>query len=139
LVSLGQREPVGDSSSGKIMRYITHLARSDNGTNLTTGQLGGRVYLYGEDYYLQQVWASVGTAPTGATIIIDIDINGTTIFTTQGNRPIIGTSAYTSGQVTNMETTRIADGDYVTVIIDQVGSTAPGADLVVMVELLVYG
>lgn len=31
----------------------------------------------------------VGTAPTGAAILIDININGTTIYTTQSKRPTI--------------------------------------------------
>lgn len=82
---------------------------------------------------IKGVRASVGTAPTGASIIVDINVNGTTIFSTQGNRPTIAISGNTSGKVTNMNTTTIADGSYFTVDIDQIGSTVAGADLVVQV------
>ncbi len=82
------------------------------------------------------VRASVGTAPTGASVIIDININGTTIFTTQGNRPTIAVSTNTSGNVTNMNVTSVTSGQYLTVDIDQIGSTIAGADLTVQVEVI---
>ncbi len=81
------------------------------------------------------VRASVGTAPTGSSVIVDVNKNGTTIFTTQGNRPTIAASAVTSGKVTTMNVTSLADGDYLTVDVDQVGSTVAGANLTVQVEV----
>jgi len=80
--------------------------------------------------------ASVGTAPTGASIIIDIKVNGTTIFTTQANRPAIAASTFASAYVTNMDVTSVASGAYVTVDVAQVGSTIPGADLTVQLEVM---
>lgn len=82
------------------------------------------------------VRASVVTAPTGAAIIVDINKNGTTIFTTQANRPTIAIGTNTSGKVTSMDVTSLAPGDYLTVDIDQVGSGAAGSDL--MVAVLAY-
>jgi hypothetical protein len=38
---------------------------------------------------IESVAATVGTAPTGASLIVDVNKNGTTIFTTQANRPTI--------------------------------------------------
>lgn len=81
------------------------------------------------------VRASVGTAPAGASIIIDIKVNGTTIFTTQANRPTIAAASNTSGNVTNMDVTTVAAGNYLTVDIAQVGSTTAGSDLSVQVEV----
>jgi hypothetical protein len=80
---------------------------------------------------IQGVRISVGTAPTGSTILCDFNIDGTTIFSTQGNRPSVAISASppTSGKVTNFNTTTISNGSYFTVDIDQVGSTVPGANL----------
>jgi hypothetical protein len=97
---------------------------------------GGTHRIYndtGDTLTIKAVRASVGTAPTGASIIVDVNIGGTTIFTTQGNRPTIAASANTSGKVTNMDVTTIADGSYFTVDVDQVGSTIPGGDLVVQI------
>ncbi|MEO5498996.1 MAG: hypothetical protein ABIR46_00685, partial [Candidatus Saccharimonadales bacterium] len=82
------------------------------------------------------VRASVGTAPTGASMIIDINVGGTTIFSTQGNRPTIAAATNTSGNVTNMNVTSVANGGYLTVDIDQIGSTVAGSDLTVQVGVI---
>jgi hypothetical protein len=101
---------------------------------LTTGTGAHRIYNdTGATLDIKSVRATVGTAPTGASIIVDINVSGTTIFSTQGNRPTIAISGNTSGKVTNMNTTTIADGSYFTVDIDQIGSGTPGADLVVQI------
>ncbi len=89
----------------------------------------------GASWTISSVRASVGTAPTGTSAIIDIHKNGVTIFTTQANRPTIAAAANTSGKVTNMDVTTVADGEYLTVDIDQVGSTIAGADLTVQLEV----
>lgn len=94
----------------------THRIYNDSGATLT----------------IKSVRASVGTAPTGAAIRVDINVNGTTIFTTQGNRPNIAVST-NSSKVTNMDVTTIADGNYFTVDVDVIGSTVAGADLTVQI------
>lgn len=88
----------------------------------------------GYAFVIDEVRVHLGTAPTGAAFLVDVNINGTTVFTTQANRPsvaISGTDA-TSG---------VADGgqagaknDRVSVDVDQVGSTIAGSDLTVMVR-----
>lgn len=84
---------------------------------------------------IQSVRASVGVAPAGRSVVIDISINGTTIFTNQANRPTIAAGGNTSGKITNMDITSVAVGNYLTVDIDQVGTTTPGSDLTVQVEV----
>lgn len=86
-------------------------------------------------WVIQGVRASVGTAPTGSSLVIDIKVNGTTIFTTQANRPAIAAGAYASSYVTNMDVTSVPAGSYITVDVAQVGSTIPGSDLTVQVEV----
>lgn len=79
--------------------------------------------------------ASVTTAPTGASVILDVDKNGTTIFTNQANRPTIAASATaTASEVTNMDVTSFAAGDKIRVNIDQIGSTVAGSNLTVVVR-----
>ena len=67
--------------------------------------------------------AYVDTAPTGATLIMDIMKNGTTIYAS--TKPLIAISAntHTVGVAT---TTALASGDRVTFKITQIGSTEPG-------------
>lgn len=75
----------------------------------------------------------VGTAPTGASLLIDVNKNGTTIYTTQGNRPSIAAGANAGGPGAAPDVTSLVAGDYITVDIDQVGSTVAGSDLTVVV------
>lgn len=78
------------------------------------------------------VRASVNTAPTGAAILIDVNKGGTTIYTTQSARPTIAISGTTALGGTPAVTTW-ENGTYLTVDIDQIGSTIAGADLTVTV------
>lgn len=82
---------------------------------------------------LGNVRASVGTAPTGADITIDVNKNGTTVFTTQTNRPKIY-AGQTLVSTSTPNITEFAAGDYITVDIDSIGSLNPGSDLTVQIE-----
>lgn len=81
---------------------------------------------------ISKVRIAAGTAPVGSDLIIDIHKGGTTIFSTQANRPRLnaGQSASLSGAP---NTTSWADGEYLTLDVDQVGSTTPGSDIVITV------
>lgn len=72
------------------------------------------------------------TAPVGAALIVDVNKDGTTIFTTQGNRPSIADGANT-GDSGTPDVTALAEGDRLDVDIDQVGSTTAGSDLTIEV------
>lgn len=98
---------------------------------LATGTGTFRYYFAGS-FTISNVLAFVSTAPTGANIIFDVNKNGTTIFTTQGNRPTITTSAFTDLS-SSPDVTTLASGDYITVDVDQVGSTIAGADAAVQI------
>lgn len=94
----------------------------------------GKSRWYSPDFSitLLRIRLAVDTAPTGASLIVDVHKMGTTIFTTQSNRPTItagGTTAY-SGTI-NVNT--MTDGEFLQVEIDQVGSTVPGADMTLQV------
>jgi len=86
---------------------------------------------------IAEVAIAVNIAPTGQSIKVDIHKNGTTIFTTQANRPeILATEKFaTSG---TPDVTSLAKNDYLTMDIDQVGSTVAGGDLVVHVRCRQY-
>jgi hypothetical protein len=85
------------------------------------------------DCTISNVTATVNTQPTGASIIIDVNLGGTTIFTTQGNRPTIAASANDDLSSTP-DVTSVSQNDVLTFDIDQVGSGTAGADLVVQVR-----
>lgn len=105
----------------------------------TIAVLTGTQRLYndsGGTWTIRSVRANLGTAPTGSSVIVDVKVNGATIFTTQANRPAIASGTNTSGKVTNMNVTSVADGSYLTIDVAQVGSTTAGADLTVQLEVL---
>ena len=103
---------------------------------LVTGTVGKARWYADKSYTIKSIRASVNTAPTGSpTVVIDANKNGTTVFTTQGNRPTIAASSFTSGLVTNMDVTSLTAGDYLQVDIDTVGGTIAGADLTVQIVL----
>lgn len=82
---------------------------------------------------LDNVRASVGFAPTGSDIVIDVNKNGSTVFTTQNNRPkIYAGQTLVSSSTPNI--TGFVEGDYITVDIDSIGSLNPGSDLTVQIE-----
>ena len=70
----------------------------------------------------------VETAPVGATLIIDINDDGSTIFSTRAE---IDAAATEQDENHIFTQTEIADGSDISFDVDQVGSTTPGADLTV--------
>lgn len=80
------------------------------------------------------VTAAVNTAPTGSSLICDVNKNGTTIFSTTANRPTIAAGAFATTTEPAPDVTAIAAGDELRVNISQIGSTIAGADLTVFVR-----
>jgi hypothetical protein len=112
---------------------VRRQATFSQGGTLTTGT--GAFRLYNRDgvtHTIHTVTASVGTQPTGDSILVDVNKNGTTIFTTQSNRPTIAVSTNEDESGTP-DVTSWAAGDYLTIDIDQIGSTIAGANLTVTV------
>lgn len=73
------------------------------------------------------------SAPTGSSIILDINKNGTTIFTTQANRPTIAAAATTATLAGAPEVLTFVAGDVFTVDVDQIGSGTAGTGFTVSV------
>lgn len=77
-------------------------------------------------------------APTGASLIFDIHKNGTTLFTTQANRPTIVASAV-SASVALPAVTTLAAGDVLTVDCDQIGSSVASTGFTIAIAVLPTG
>jgi hypothetical protein len=83
---------------------------------------------------ITEVYLMVGTAPgSGKTFTVDVNKNGTTIFTTQGNRPSIADTATedTSGVP---DVTALAKNDKLTVDIDTSTAASAVADAVCIIR-----
>lgn len=142
------RDASGNFSAGTITAALTgtasgNVAKTDATINVSFSQAGilsaatGAFRWYndtGSTLQIKTIRASVDTAPSGSSIAIDVNVNGTTIYSTQNNRPIILDSNNTAtGGATSTST--ISNGSYFTVDIDQVGSTTAGSNLTVQIWL----
>src|SRR3990167_5402956 len=101
------------------------------GTPATVGVNKTNELIVTQKAEIQKVFVYAKTAPTGTNIIIDINKNGTTIWTTQNNRLNI-VVASNSGIQTLFDVTALSPGDRLTVDIDQVGSTVAGQDITIV-------
>ena len=73
------------------------------------------------------------TAGSSGSTIVDVNKNGTTVFTTQANRPAV-TTAQSQATAANMDVTSVSAGDVLSVDVDQVEGGSP-EDIVVSVRV----
>lgn len=73
-------------------------------------------------------------SPAGANLIVDVNKNGTTLFTTQSNRPTIVAGSYGSGWIVPDVTSFDGTTDTLTADVDQTGVGIAGGDIVVGVR-----
>lgn len=129
--------PTGTTTTTVALGTHTHTVKLTLSAFSKTGQLtvsSGTVRLPIEDAYtIIGTRLTVGTAPTGANLVIDVLKNGSTIYTTTSNRPTIIAGSSSGGPGATPDVNSLAAGDYLTVNILTVGSTIPGSDLAVSV------
>lgn len=105
------------------------IACSDETTNLTTGT-AKVTFRMPYAFTLTGVRANVNTAPTGSTIIVDINENGSTIMAvTKLSIDASEKTSTTAASAAVLSDTTLADDAEITIDIDQVGSTIPGKGL----------
>lgn len=121
--NVGPTGPAGTAGPGVVTMTVP--------TTLAAG-IGKIRYYFTAAAVITNIVASVGTAPTGAAIIANVNKNGTTLFTTLGNRPTIVIGAFTDLSSVP-DVTTINPGDYLSIDVLQVGSLVAGANLVVQV------
>lgn len=138
LIDVAQAAP----SDGQILTYDAATGKYEPQVNpknismyipgdmfVTTGILR---YVVGSAKTILKVRLAIASAPSGADLIIDVNKNGTTMFSTQANRPTIVANT-TTGVSVAPDITVLAEGDVVSIDIDQVGSILPGTDLAITI------
>lgn len=105
-------------------------------SGVLTTQVGKSRIYFENNVEVVSVRAAVGVAPTGASVLIDVNKNGATIYSTQSHRPTIAASGFTGlGGASGIGATYTAATDYLTIDVDQIGSTLPGESLTVTVRM----
>ena len=104
------------------------VACSDEDTALTTGA-GKITFRMPYAMTLTAVRASVKTAPTGSTLVVDINEGGTSVLSTKLSIDATEKTSTTAATAAVISDSALADDAEITVDIDQIGATIAGAGL----------
>lgn len=131
---------------GTVEAYLeTNIADNDFGMDVVRFPIAGTAVVATGVYRIyaevdRQVYACrvvANTAPTDANLIVDVNLDAVTIYTTQANRPTIvavaNVGVWTLPDRVASAGTHVAKGSYLSVDVDQIGATVAGADLTVEV------
>ncbi len=123
LVSRGTDAPEWKTPSGSMIWYLDGA--------LVTGLSQSAIVIMPYGLTLTSVTLRAKGAPTGAAVIVDINENNTSIFST---RPQINDGATTGGGSAVISDTTLAAGSEITLDIDQIGSTFAGSGMTIMLN-----
>lgn len=88
------------------------------------------------DCTLDSVVMTVGVAPTGSDVVLDILKNSTTVYATGTGRPRIAAGQqYGTGSTGYPTQASFSAGDFLTFQIAEIGSLVPGANLTLAINL----
>ena len=124
----GDGDIVGLAASAVKTTESFIVACSDEATALTTGTAKA-TFRMPYAFTLTAVRASVTTAPTGATLTVDVNEGGTTILSTKITIDASEKTSTTAATAPVISDSALADDAEITIDIDQVGSTIAGAGL----------
>jgi hypothetical protein len=118
-----------DAVNRLLMRYLREaelcIAASDEATAITTGT-AKVTFRMPFAMTVTEVRASVNTAPTGSTIVIDINEAGTTILSTKLSIDASEKTSTAAATPAVISDASLADDAEITIDFDQVGSTIAG-------------
>ena len=116
----------------KLPTPLIWVALSDETSDLETGTASITVRApYA--FKITEIRASVATAPTGSTIIVDVNESGSTILSTKLSIDAGEKTSTTAATPVVISDADIADDAEITFDIDQIGSTIAGAGLKVCI------
>ena len=121
---------MGQTYKEKSVKGLTQAACSNLDANLVVNTKAA-AFTIRETIHNIEIFLDVDTAPTGSTIIVDITVGGTTIFSA---KPVIAISAFASSGTYVLTTTTLTDGDRIVIKIDQIGSTIAGKNLITTIK-----
>jgi len=123
LISRGNGTPEWKQETSSLVWYL------DSG--IATGSSQGATVTMPVGFTITSVDLKVKQAPLGASLIVDINEGGSTIFST---RPEIDASTTVEDDNEVFSDTHLAKGSEITIDIDQVGSTSAGSGLTIMLN-----
>lgn len=116
--------------TGCVVPVDIQIACSDTSTAITTGT-AKLTFRMPHAMTLTAVRASVSTAPTGSTLVIDINEAGTTILSTKLSIDASEKTSTTAATPAVISDSALADDAEITIDFDQVGSSVAGVGVIV--------
>jgi len=139
-VTLNTFTPNTQIESSKVNENFTNISAAIRPTltftivgTLTTGNDKVPAIIIPKSLTIEKIYAYVKTPPVGSSILIDINLNGSTIWETQGNRVEIEAEA-NLGTSSNFDIASLTEEDIITVDVDQIGSSTAGVDLTLEIK-----
>lgn len=111
----------------KLSRGVTGVKTFSKGGELEERIGGGSIYRFPHIILLTEVFIAVGVAPTGSSIVVDVNKNGVSVFS--GPKPTIPAGQHISEPISIA--VLILPTDNIQVDIDDTGSNFPGENLTV--------
>jgi hypothetical protein len=130
----GSKAMVGDPVAAGKFNQGFHKLTWVIDSQLATGIVQNIQVPITATHTIVEVHARVATAPVGAAIRLDVLKNGTSIHAADGDKCTIAAGQH-QGATSVFSDDTLADGDYLELEIEQVGSSTPGTGLVCVVEL----
>lgn len=119
---------VEQAAAGATPVQCITIACSDETTALTVGT-AKVTFRMPYAFTLTAVRASLTTAPTGSTLVVDINEGGVSILSTKLSIDATEKTSTTAATLAAFSDTALADDAEITIDIDQIGSTIAGAGL----------
>lgn len=132
LVGPGPQGPEGPSGPNPVEPLVAGIKGE------VSVQLGNSRFYLDDNFGFVSMRVSVGTPPNGSSLIIDVNVDGVSIYNTQSNRPTIADGAY-DAVGNSPDVVSMSAGQYISFDVDQVGSGYPGSDLVCWLRLREIG
>ncbi len=123
-------DPVAASKFNQGFHKITWVIDSE----LSTGTVDNIQVPITATHTIAEVHARVAQAPVGASIRLDLLKNGTSVHASNEDKCTIAAGEH-RGMTSTFSDNTLADGDYLELEIEQVGSSTSGTGLVFVAEL----
>jgi hypothetical protein len=114
-------------SGGGGSSHVFAIALSDSATELTTGNGDSWDAMF--DYSIDSVRIGVNLPPTGSNLSVDINKNGTSIFSTEITIDAGDSTSVTATTPYSLSTTTVNYNDRMNAVVNSVGSTFGGAGI----------
>lgn len=121
----------GGGGIGGTANYSVIVACSGTSQALTAGT-AKETFRAERAFTLSEVRASLTTAATGSTVIVDINLNGVSVLGTKLSIDANELTSVTAASAATIVTTAIPSDGQITIDIDQIGATTPGTGLKVV-------